>query len=97
MYAVIFKAEINELDNEYFVTAKNMRERAQKEYGCIEFCSSSEKEYEIAVSYWETLEQIKAWSSDLSHREAQLEGKRRWYKSYTVEITEVIRQYGSNT
>ncbi len=37
MYAVIFRAEINELDDSYSEMATQMRELAIKKYGCTEF------------------------------------------------------------
>jgi hypothetical protein len=37
MYAAIFKAEINEIDNTYSEMAVQMRDLAQNKYGCIEF------------------------------------------------------------
>lgn len=42
MYAVIFKAEINELDKAYFEMATRMRELAINQYGYIEFISITE-------------------------------------------------------
>lgn len=39
MYAVIFRAEINELDDSYSVMAEQMRELAINKYGCAEFAS----------------------------------------------------------
>jgi len=60
MYAVIFRAEINLLDNEYQSTAKAMRELALSKYNCIEFTSSTEGNKEIAISYWESKQDIKA-------------------------------------
>jgi len=97
MYAVIFKAEIKELDEEYNSTAKNMRELAINKYGCTEFISTTEENIEIAISYWETQEQIKKWKNDEEHIKAQNLGKERWYKSYTVQVVEIVREYNEIT
>lgn len=97
MYAVIFRAEINTLDAEYSVMAKRMRELAITEYGCVEFVSTTEGNSEIAISYWNDLEQVKAWKQDKEHLEAQSLGKRRWYKKYNVQVVEIIREYNENT
>jgi len=59
MYAVIFRAEINELDSRYSEMASRMRELAINKYGCIEFTSVTEGAQEIAISYWQDQEQIK--------------------------------------
>ena len=97
MYAVIFKAEINELDEAYFSTAQRMRELAISEYGCREFTSACEDDQELAISYWDNKEQITAWSNNEEHRQAQALGKTKWYKNYQVQVVEVIREYGSNS
>ena len=97
MYAVIFKAEINQLDKSYSETALRMRELAINKYGCTEFVAVTEGNYEIAISYWETQEQIVKWKQDAEHLVAQEQGRNTWYKSYKVEVVEVIREYASNT
>lgn len=93
MYAVIFKARIRELDAEYSATAERMRRLAIGEYGCLEFNSCAEGEYEIAISYWDSLAQIQAWKRHPEHRAAQQKGKTRWYSEYQVQVVEILRQY----
>ena len=97
MYAVIFKAEINELDDSYLKIAKRMRELAIKDYNCIEFTSCTEGNTEIAISYWLNKEAIRAWKKNPEHQQAQELGKSKWYKSYQVQVVEVLNQYESNT
>ena len=94
MYAVIFRAEINELNEQYTAMAERLRERAIEQYGCIEFISFTEGDIEIAVSYWPSLDYIKAWKNDSEHQKAQQLGKNKWYKSYRVEIAEIKKGYG---
>jgi len=94
MYAVIFKAKTKKLEEEYFTMAKRMRELAINEYGCIEFTAVTEGSSEIAISYWDSLEQIKAWKQNSEHLVAQELGKSKWYEDYTVEIVEVLSAYG---
>jgi len=93
MYAVIFKATINKLDDEYYLTAEQMRELAMTQYNCHEFNSVSEGDKEISISYWDSLEQITQWKSDPQHLIAQERGKNRWYRSYSVQVVEIIREY----
>jgi heme-degrading monooxygenase HmoA len=93
MYAVIFKAKINQLDDSYSKTAARMRELAITKYGCAEFTAITEDEQEIAISYWESLAQIQKWKQDAEHLVAQEQGRSHWYKSYKVEIVQVIREY----
>lgn len=94
MYAVIFRAQINELDELYHRTAARMRELAIKEYGCIEFTAVSEGDREIAISYWDSPQQIDAWKQNREHLAAQELGRSKWYKSYRVEVVEIRRGYG---
>lgn len=93
MYAVIFKATINELGEAYSKTALRMRELAMSEYGCSEFVSVTEGEQEISISYWKELKDITEWRNNHEHIAAQELGKSEWYKSYDVQVVEIIREY----
>lgn len=95
MYAVIFRAEVKELDELYSKMANRMRELAINEYGCLEFTSTTEGKTEIAISYWPSKEAIQAWKNNAEHKQAQEIGKSKWYQSYKVEVVEVLHQYGS--
>ncbi|MCW9046508.1 MAG: antibiotic biosynthesis monooxygenase [Gammaproteobacteria bacterium] len=95
MYAVIFKAETGKLDSNYALMAKRMRELAINKHGCCDFISTTENNLEIAISYWRDLQQIKKWKQDPEHLAAQDLGKSTWYKSYTVQIVEIIREYSA--
>jgi len=90
MYAVIFRATVAELDDEYFSTAESLRELAFNKYGCRDFVSMTEGDEEIAVSYWQTRQQIRDWKNDPQHRLAQAKGRDKWYRSCSVEICEII-------
>jgi heme-degrading monooxygenase HmoA len=96
MYAVIFKAQVAELDDEYRQVAKRMRQLASEKYGCTGFISVTEGNEEIAISYWENEKQIKEWKCDPEHIGAQEKGKSKWYKSYQVQVVKVLRDYASN-
>jgi heme-degrading monooxygenase HmoA len=95
MYAVIFKAKTKDLDKEYFSNAEELRALAFSKYGCKDFVACSEGPNEIAISYWESKEQILAWKNDPAHKLAQKIGAKKWYKSYKVEIVELVREYTS--
>ena len=96
MYAVIFRATIKELDDTYSEMAATMRQLALEKYGCLEFTAVSEDQQEIAVSYWNNLQQIKDWKQDLQHQAAQQLGQSRWYESYKVQVVEIVREYDFN-
>lgn len=93
-YAVIFTA-VRTPDDEagYIAMADEMRNLAAKEDGFIGMEAAGERE-EITVSYWKSLESIRAWNMNLRHREAQTLGREKWYSSYHIRIAEVTRAYG---
>ena len=91
MYAVIFKATIKEFDDQYLEMAERMRDLAINEYGCTEFLACTEGDKEIAISYWPSMEHIKAWRQNPEHKKAQALGKSKWYSSYQVQVTEILR------
>jgi heme-degrading monooxygenase HmoA len=93
MYAVIFRARINRLDDDYVATARQLRELAMKKYGCLDFTSAMEDGQEIAISWWRNENDIARWKQDPDHLRAQQLGRTRWYESYSVEIVEIKRRY----
>lgn len=92
MYAVIFRATVAELDDEYSRMAERLKVRAFEMYGCQDFVSVTEGNEEIAISYWETEQQIHDWKKDPVHRLAQARGREKWYESFSIEICEVIKK-----
>ena len=96
-YAVIFTAQMINPDKEYYATANKMRELAINKYGCTDFTSAFEDSTEITVSYWRTLEQINTWKQDIDHLKAQDMGKNNWYKTYKVQVVEVLREYSKTS
>ncbi len=93
MYAVIFRATINKLDEAYSEIASKMRELAMNEYGCLEFVSVTEGDQEVSISYWNEQKDIIEWKKNSEHLAAQELGKSEWYKSYHVQVVEVVREY----
>jgi len=91
MYVVIFRATIAEFDDEYFKTAERLKELAFDKYGCQDFASASEGDEEIAISYWESEQQILDWKSDPEHKRAQARCRDKWYKSFSVEVCKIVR------
>lgn len=96
-YAVIFRAEINMLDSRYSEMAAQMRDLAINEYGCAEFAAVTEGKYEIAISYWRSLNQIQKWKQDARHLVAQKLGQTVWYRSYQVQVVEILREYSKHS
>ncbi|WED29480.1 antibiotic biosynthesis monooxygenase [Vibrio sp. DW001] len=93
MFAVIFKAKVGKQDKDYLVMVAIMRELAFSKYGCLDFIAASEGGQEIAISYWESEQDIQRWHNDAQHAVAQKLGKEKWYQSYVVEVVEIQRRY----
>jgi len=96
MYAVIFRAKIGELDEQYQQTATELRTLAFEKYACLSFESFTENEREITISYWQSLDDIARWKQDAKHLVAQVKGQECWYHSYHVQVVEVLREYSSD-
>jgi heme-degrading monooxygenase HmoA len=46
----------------------------------------------ITVSYWESLEAIRAWREHPAHAEAMRRGREEWYETFTTRICRVERE-----
>jgi len=90
--AVIFRATVAELDDEYRQTAQRLKTLAFEKYGCREFFSVTEGGEEIAISWWDSEQQIRDWKNDPEHRLAQGRGREKWYRSWSIDICEVLRK-----
>ncbi len=91
-YAVIFTSTRTEVEEGYAEMAVRMVELAKQQPGFIGL-ESARNEIGITVSYWESLEAIKAWKENTEHLFAQEKGKTTWYKNYKVRIAKVEREY----
>lgn len=95
-YAVIFTSVLSEKAKGYDQMAETMETLANKQPGFIGIESVREK-LGITISYWENLEAIKNWKSNVDHQLAQKLGKEKWYESYKVRICKVEREYEFGT
>ena len=95
MYAVIFRATVHEFDADYERSAARLRELAFERYGCRDFVAFTEGDQEVAISYWDSEADILRWKQDPEHTRAQQRGRERWYADYTVQVVEVVREYGN--
>ena len=91
-YAVIFTSVRTEIDEGYSAMAKKMEKLAKQQPGFLGM-ESARNEIGITISYWESLEAIKAWKRNVDHLEAQSLGKTKWYKAYKTRIAKVERDY----
>jgi heme-degrading monooxygenase HmoA len=91
-YAVIFTSHRTETDDGYGETAQRMLDLAAQQPGFLGV-ESARNEVGITVSYWRDLDSIKAWKAVAAHREAQANGRQKWYSAYKTRICLVERDY----
>lgn len=92
--AVIFTSVQTEDLGGYEETAARMEELAAQQPGYLGF-ESARSGLGIAVSYWRTDEDARAWKRVVDHAEAQRQGRARWYAAYRVRVATVDREYGT--
>ena len=94
-YAVIFTSVRTGGDNGYASMAEQMEQLARQQPGFLGI-ESAREDTGITVSYWDSLEAIKAWKAQTDHLVAQQKGRQQWYSAYKVRICKVERDYGFN-
>ena len=96
-YAVIFTSVRTVVDDGYGDMAARMVELAHGQPGFLGVESAREGgdggPVGITVSYWDSLEAIRAWKQHAEHQIAQYTGRDRWYECYTTRICRVERDY----
>jgi heme-degrading monooxygenase HmoA len=92
-YAVIFTNLRTELDEGYGAMAEEMVLLAALQPGYLGH-ESARNGLGITISYWKSLESIKAWKANSDHLIAQKYGREKWYSSYKTRIALVERDYG---
>lgn len=90
-FAVIFTSQRTEGDKGYEVMSNQMVELTSKQKGFLGIESARDQELGITVSYWDSLESIKAWKENSAHKVAQDKGKREWYKNFSFRVCKVER------
>lgn len=95
-YAVIFTSVRTEGDHGYATTANRMVELAASQPGFLGV-ESARNEVGITVSYWSSLDDIRAWKAHADHQIAQQLGRSTWYRAYKTRICKVERDYDAET
>ena len=95
-YVVVFTSQRAPVDGGgYEAMAARMEELARQQPGFLGVESVRDAEgVGITVSYWESLEAIRAWKANGEHLGAQAKGKSAWYQAYRLRICRVEREYG---
>lgn len=92
-YAVIFTSYRTEEDTGYDDMSHRMVELGSQMTGFLGM-ESARHGIGITVSYWDSLENIRAWKQHAEHLLAQQTGRTTWYQSYKTRICKVERDYG---
>lgn len=94
-FAVVFSSQRTDHDHaEYEATSERMVELSAKQPGFLGIESvRDESGAGITVSYWESLEAIRAWRDMPEHKAAQEKGRARFYERYEIRVCTVERGY----
>lgn len=85
-YAAIFTSLLAPEAPGYEAMSQKMVEMVSRQKGFLGFESARGPEgLGITVSYWDSLESIRAWKEVTEHREAQAKG-REWYSWYRIRL-----------
>jgi heme-degrading monooxygenase HmoA len=95
-YAVIFTSLRTDTDAGYEEMAEEMVRLAAIQPGYLGH-ESARSGLGITISYWESLEAIRAWKVNSEHLIAQKYGREKWYSAFKTRIGLVERDYGMNT
>lgn len=89
-YAVIFTSTLKDDFTEYHLMAQEMEALVKHQPGFLGM-DSARDETGITISYWDSLESIDLWRNNKFHQEAKHLGKTKWYSSYNIKISKVIK------
>ncbi len=94
-YSVIFASQRSDSDDQtYSELAERMADLATRQPGYLGIDSSrDENGFGITVSYWRSLQDIAAWKANGEHLEAQVQGRRAFYKAFRVHVARVEKTY----
>lgn len=94
-YAVIFTSLRTDQDGPgYEAMAARMVELAAQQPGFLGIESARGDEgVGITVSYWASLDAIRAWREHAEHRVAQAQGRAKWYAEFRLRICRVENEY----
>src|SRR2546421_2374245 len=87
-YAVVFSSLRTSADDAgYEVMAERMVELARQQPGFLGVESTREADgCGITVSYWQSLEAVRAWGRHAEHLLAQAQGRERWYETFRLRL-----------
>ncbi len=101
MIAVLFEAEITPAGQaRYLQLAAELKPLLADIDGFISierFQGITASEKILSLSWWRDEDAVLAWKKNVFHRAAQEEGRKSLFAFYRIRITNVIREYSSQT
>lgn len=92
-YAVIFTSTLRPDAPGYEQASRRMLEKVSALPGFLGVDSARNPDGKgITVSYWSSLDAIRAWGQDEEHRHIQVAGKKTWYSEWKLKIAEVMEE-----
>jgi heme-degrading monooxygenase HmoA len=90
-FAVIFTSQRTMADDDgYAAMAERMEELAKQQPGFLGVESArGDNRVGMTISYWASLEAIRAWRQHAEHQLAQQLGRERWYEWYRLRVCRV--------
>lgn len=87
---MIFSSRLRPDAPGYGEMAARMEELVRRQPGFLGFESArGEGGHGITVSYWSSLDAVRAWKADREHEGAQARGRQEWYEGYRIRIARV--------
>jgi heme-degrading monooxygenase HmoA len=95
-YAVVFTSQRTAADDPgYEEMADRMVALAAQQPGFLGVESARGADgVGITVSYWQSLEAVRAWRAHAEHQVAQAQGRSKWYAWYRLRVCRVEGEYG---
>ncbi len=90
-YAVIFTSVRTDGDHGYAEAAKRILELARQQPGFLGN-EGARQDIGVSVSYWQSLEAIRAWKEHPEHRKVQAM-ESAWYEESRIRVCKVERAY----
>lgn len=95
MILVVFRSRFSEqVDDGYRTTDDHLAEKARAVYGddLVQVKTYEAEDGErLTLVWWRNPETLAQWRADLEHRNAQQQGRDKWYSFYELSVTDVLR------
>jgi heme-degrading monooxygenase HmoA len=90
----VFRSRLrDDAGDDYARTAAEMEARARAAPGFVDFKTFAADDGErVSIIVFATRDAHDAWRDDARHREAQRQGRERWYAEYHIQVCELVAE-----